>query len=54
MNVHSKRQLNFEMSFWCHRFDQKINENIVRISALKVFKASVGLPEGFLINDITY
>ena len=46
---------------WCHRFDQKNNENVVRISALKVFKASLGLPRsflglpvGFLINDITY
>ena len=46
------------MSFWCHRFDQKSNENIVRISALKVFIASLGLSEsfwgllvGFLIND---
>ena len=46
--------VNFEMSFWCHRFDQKTNENIVRISALKVFIASLGLPVGFLINDITY
>ena len=49
------------MSFWCHRFDQKSNENIVRISALKVFIASLGLPRSFfgfpvdfLINDITY
>ena len=40
---------------------QNINENIVRISALKVFIASlgllgsfVGLSVGFLINDITY
>jgi hypothetical protein len=28
--------------------DQKTNENIVRISALKVFKASLGLPGSFL------
>jgi hypothetical protein len=49
------------MSFWCHRFDQKTNENSVRISALKVFIASfglsgsfLGLPVGFLNNDITY
>ena len=55
------RSVNFEMSFWCHRFDQNSNENIVRISALKVFIASLGfpgsflgLPVGFLINDITY
>ena len=48
------------MSFWCHRFDQNSNENIVRISALKVFIASLGLPGsffglpvGFLINNIT-
>jgi hypothetical protein len=49
------------MSFWCHCFDQNSNENIVKISALKVFIASLGLPGsffglpvGFLINDITY
>ena len=49
------------MSFWYHSFDQNTNENIVRISALKVFKASLaipgsflGLPVGFLINDITF
>jgi hypothetical protein len=49
------------MSFWCHRFDQNSNKNIVRISALKVFIASLGLsgsffglPLGFLDNDITY
>ena len=42
-------------------FDQNSNENIARISALKVFIASLGLPGsflvlpvGFLINDITY
>ena len=28
------------MSLWCHRFDQNSNENIVRISALKFFKAN--------------
>ena len=46
---------------WCHPFDQKSNENIVRISALEVVIASLGLPGsfwglpvGFLINDITY
>ena len=42
------------MSFWCHRLVQNSNENIIRISALKAFIASLGLPVGFLINDITY
>ena len=32
-----KRSVNFEMSFWCHRFNQNSNKNIVRISALKYF-----------------
>jgi hypothetical protein len=32
----------------CHRFDQNSNENIVRISALKFFVASWGLPGSFL------
>jgi hypothetical protein len=48
------------MSFWCHPFDQNSNENVVRISALNVFVASLGLPAsflglpvGFLIYDIT-
>ena len=48
------------MSFWCHCFDQKTNKNIVSISALKVFIASLELPGSFfelpvalLINDIT-
>ena len=36
------------MSFWCHRFDQNSNENIVRISAMKFFVASWGLPGSFL------
>ena len=36
------------MSFWCHCFDQNSNENIARISALKVFIASWGLPGSFL------
>ena len=40
--------VNFEMSFWCQRFDQKKNKNIVRISALKFFVASWGLPGSFL------
>ena len=31
---HFKRSVNFEMSFWCHQIDQKINEIFVRISAL--------------------
>ena len=35
------------MSFWCKRFDQNSNENIVRISALKLFVASWGLPGSF-------
>ena len=35
------------MSFWCHRFDQNSNENIVWISALNVFVASWGLPGSF-------
>ena len=53
--------VNFEMSFWCYRLDQNNNENIVRISPLKVFIASLGLsgklfgvPVGFLINNIFY
>ena len=49
------------MSFLCHRFDQNCNENIFRISALKVFISSLALPENFLgfpvafliNNDIT-
>ena len=36
------------MSFWCHRFDQNSNENIVRIPALNFFVASWGLPGRFL------
>ena len=32
------------MSFWCHRFDQNSNKIIVRISDLKFFVASWGLP----------
>jgi hypothetical protein len=32
------------MSFWCHHFHQNSNKNIVRISALKFFVASWGLP----------
>ena len=39
------------MSFWCHRFDQTSNENIVRISALEFFVASWGLP-GDLVSNI--
>ena len=38
----------FEMSFWCHRFDQKNNKKIVRISAMKVCVASMRLPWSFL------
>ena len=40
------------MSFWCHRFDQNSNENIVRISALKLFVASLGFPGDLLSNII--
>ena len=40
-------KLNFKMSFWCHRFDQNSNENIVRISALKFLIASLGFLEAF-------
>ena len=47
------------MSFWCHRFDQNSNENIVRISALIFFVASrglhgsfLGLPGDFVSHDI--
>ena len=36
------------MSFFCHRFDQNSDENIVRISALKFFVASWWLPGSFL------
>ena len=43
-----KRSVNFEMSFWCYRLDQNSNKSIVRISALKFFIASLGLPESFL------
>ena len=35
------------MSFWCHRFNQNSNKNIVRNSALKFFVASWGLPGSF-------
>ena len=33
---------------------QNSNKNIVRISVLKVFIASLGLPVGFFIYDITH
>jgi hypothetical protein len=36
------------MSFWCHGLDQNSNKIIVRISALKFFVASWGLPGSFL------
>ena len=39
------------MSFWCHRLDQNSNENIVKISGLKIFVASWGLP-GDLVSNI--
>ena len=35
------------MSFWCHRFDQNSKKNIIRISALKFFVVSFGLPGSF-------
>ena len=48
------------MSFWCHRLDQNSNQNFVKVSPLKSFLASLGLPGsflglpvGFLGNDIT-
>ena len=46
------------MSFWCPRFDQNSNKNIVRISALKFFvllpggTPSWGLPGDFVSHDI--
>ena len=56
-----KGQLISKCPFGVNPFDQNSNENIVRISALKVFIASLGLSGsflglsvGFLINDITY
>ena len=48
------------MSFWCHRFNQNSNENIVRISALKFFVSSWGLPGSFfghpgnLVSKVIY
>ena len=36
------------MSFWCHRFDQNSNKNILRVSALKFFCSFLGLRESFL------
>ena len=42
-----QRSVDFEMSFWCHHFDQNSNKTIIRISALKVFIASLGLPRSF-------
>ena len=36
------------MSFWWHRFDQNSNKNSLRISDLKIFVASWGLPRSFL------
>ena len=35
------------MSLWCHCFDQNSNKNIVSISALKFFVASLGHPGNF-------
>ena len=58
LREYCKRSLKFRMKALIF---QNSNENIVRISALKVFIAFLGLPgsflgfpEGFLINDITY
>ena len=43
------RSVNFEMSFWCHRFDQNSNKNIVIFCTyLASCGASWGLPGGFL------
>ena len=39
------------MSFWCRRFDQNSNKNIVKISALKFYVAFWGLP-GDLVSNI--
>jgi hypothetical protein len=33
-SILTKRSVNFEMSFWCHRFDQNTSKIILRISAL--------------------
>ena len=38
------------MSFWCHHLDQHSNKNIVKISALKSFVASWGLPRDLVSN----
>ena len=45
---HTKGQLISKCLFGV---DQNSNKNIVRISTLKVFIASLGVPVGFLIND---
>jgi hypothetical protein len=48
------------MSFWCHRFDQNCNKNIINISAQKFFVASWGLPgsffglPGYLVSKAAY
>ena len=54
-------QLISKCLFGCHSLDQSSNENIVKMSALKIFVHSLGLPGsffgipvGFLINEITY
>ena len=47
------KEVNFEMSFWCHRFDQNSNKNNIRISALKGFVASWGLL-GDLVSKEAY
>ena len=38
------------MSFWCHRLDQTSDKNIIRISTMKFFVASEGLPKGSYKN----
>ena len=47
-----KGQLISKCLFGVDRFDQKTDENIVRISALKFFVASWGLPRDLVSNTI--
>ena len=44
VRIFYERSVNFEIYFWCHRFDQNSNKNIVRVSALKFFVVSWALP----------
>ena len=44
----ARGQLNSKCLFWCHRFDQKTNKNIVS------FYSFLGASWRFLINYITY